>query len=226
MKERTFYVINLDNKRIGIILTLLTVMLSSFFLLGMSVGKKKATAQIAEKPDGQEMVSERYELPGIEKKDDSVKITEDMYAKPAETIPKKEAEVVDLNSAYQEKSRVSGNKITATFPGTDIAPKKEPKKAALNKTKKAKIANPSKEPVAGDTYTVQLGAFRHKKEAMALKKDLIESKKGLKPYVQKEGALYCVRIGKSKDKKELKKIIARLGQSFQTLAMIIRSKKA
>ncbi len=221
MKERTFYVINLDNKRIGVILALLSIMLTSFFLLGMSVGKKKAMTQ-TEKSEGMELVSEKYELPGLEKKEEIVK-NEDPNSQKQTDHEKKAVEMVELKPANSEKFKINNDKISASFPDSDSSPAIT-KKANIKKSKKIKMNESST--ISTEVFTVQLGAFRNKKEASTLKKELIRAKKGLNPYIQKEGAYYCVRVGKSKDKKELKKIIARLGQSFQSSAMIIRSKKA
>ncbi|MBE7410577.1 MAG: SPOR domain-containing protein [Leptospiraceae bacterium] len=229
MKERTFYVINLDNKRIGIILVLLAVMLSSFFLLGMSIGKKKAIAENPEKPESMEVVSEKYELPGMEKKSDFSPNPENSGLKHSDSLAAKKTEVIELNHSFKEEPLSGKNKLSASFPDSDFSKKpKISKKQSIKGTKEKiiKLAPRPAKVVRNETYTVQLGAFRNKKEAYSLKNSLVQSKKGLKPYIQKEGEMYFVRIGNSKDKKELKKIIDRLGQSLQASAMIIRSKKA
>ncbi|MCE9500101.1 MAG: SPOR domain-containing protein [Leptospira sp.] len=234
MKERTFYVINLDNKRIGIIMTMLIVGMCSFFLLGLSVGKRKnmnsngpATEEVAQ-PEMQ-----KYELPSAgltetpEKAETAIKL-----APEKNPVSRKNAELVDLEKLDENKDKFSKDKIQSSFPGStnEEMPRIKSKKTA--RAKKDKDSGKDQAAVTPGTnqqfFTIQLAAFTKREKALKFLKKIRKDNigKNMNPYLHKEADLYYVRIGKSETKKDMVRLLGRLTPSLQTSAMIVRNHKA
>lgn len=213
MKERTFYTINLDMKRILIVLTILVFFLGYFFFLGrVSVNKDKAknSAPIETKEI-------KTEKPPEEKTDKLSDLENISSEKTSETIELKEKEEVKPVTPVVELNEEKKTEITK--PVSKIQnkrfKKKNQKKENLNEEEKV-------------FYTIQLGAFSSEEQATKFKTNVIQKNKlGNKyiPFVQKDEDFFVVRLGRSSSKDELEKVKQNLDPKTQSYSMILSNQK-
>ncbi len=220
LKERTFYTINLDVKRIAILVSILLLLLVYSFMLGHTLGKKKAEKEIA-----QDSIESNSPLS-----------VEDEFAKttPSEKIPKKNLAVKPQDPPRSEPIEPTEESVETEIPETPEIPESKPKK------KKEKILNreakePKEAPKKGndsedepDVYSLQLGAFSTREQALKYRENLIAENrrfKKLKPFIMKNGDLFTVRMGRSLQKEEMEREKNNLGSEFKKDVLIVKIKQ-
>ena len=221
LKERTFYTINLDVKRIAILVSILILLLVYSFMLGHTLGKKKAEKEIAQ--DSIESVTPLS--------------TEDEFSKT--TPPEKVSKRIPNNKTPEVvKSEVlesTEESVETEIPETPEIPESKPKnkreKLLNREPKEPREPTPKKgndsedEP---DLYSLQLGAFSSKEQALKFKENLLSENKRfkkLRPYIMRNGDLYTVRMGKSPQKEDMEKERNNLGADFKKDVLIVKIKQ-
>ncbi|MBL0263476.1 MAG: SPOR domain-containing protein [Leptospiraceae bacterium] len=203
MKERTFYTINLDVRRIVFIVAILIGLMTYFFMLGNAMGKKSVAAKDNSAKDLAEAHHEENKTP--EKSPLKSSPEENMVpAPPEEKVDGKESEVVDLKpstdnakaipvpvSPVQEvkedltKKPVAVNPVqplpakTGQTPPVAVNPAL-PAKKALYPYPAKKVLPPAKTPIVLEEknfYTIQLGAFSSQEQANKFKDNVITKNK-------------------------------------------------
>ena len=223
MKERTFYTINLDLRRIVILSIIFLGIVAYSFGLGMTFGKKRAEK-------GQEP-----SIAGVKTEKDP----QEGFPEEKPPIRSEEEYLPQVNNG-SEKNKSAETKTAETKPApekTDV--KKEEKKTETKPPevkpveKKAEIKPPRKKKTAlkkieiedQNFYTLQLGAFSSQEQAQKFKDNVVsESKTGrFSPFVQKNGELFVVRIGKAKDRDEIEKYLKSLDARLQSTSMVVKN---
>ncbi|HMZ61816.1 MAG TPA: SPOR domain-containing protein, partial [Leptospiraceae bacterium] len=99
------------------------------------------------------------------------------------------------------------------------------KKAEIKPPRKKKTALKKIEIEDQNFYTLQLGAFSSQEQAQKFKDNVVsESKTGrFSPFVQKNGELFVVRIGKAKDRDEIEKYLKSLDTRLQSTSMVVKN---
>lgn len=238
MKERVFYVVNLDKQRIGILSLFLFALFFSFFFLGVSVGKGRSengtmpqtspastpeVVQAESKPTTEESIplpkSQNMEVPmadiagnsGIQNNATSqANLTNPYYAESSTTKDEEEerkAQVVDLTKPVVTlKKSASKHKEVAFRNQSPVKEKKSVKKEYA---------------VDEKVYTVQLGAFGTRESAETLLGQLNAQKLKMKSFIVYKNGYFVVQMGKSPNKVELQKSIAKLKPEFRSKAMVV-----
>ncbi len=219
MKERVFYIVNLDRKRISILLLFLFGLLFSFFVLGVSVGKGTAMARI-QKANLNTVSSSQ--TPSVSKS-----ILPSPSTQADEKTATNEVESSDLTLA----NKAPESKVISL----DAPPKLE------EDTKKTEELHESEEPVKilrrhtpkktivasdpGGMYTIQLAAFSTKQDAENLIRKILLNNPGTKPFLKQSGKFYLVRIGASNDRNQLKKFLEglKLDANIKKNAILVKN---
>ncbi|MCC5815518.1 MAG: SPOR domain-containing protein [Leptospira sp.] len=215
MKEKVFYIVNLDKKRISVLSLFLVGLLFSFFFLGVSVGK------------GNAIVQNRYdafpqENKKVIEKPENSESTEDQTV----TFSNKAPEILDSNKVSNEESEV----VDLQTPGENVKRQENlhQDKPAPNLQKKS----PKKQITASSntgsgSYTIQLAAFTSLSDAEFYIKRIIKDNPNLKskPFSKKSGKFYLVRIGGSNDQDELKNLLKNLkiDEKIRNQALIVKN---
>lgn len=220
MKEKIFYVVNLDKKRISVLSLFLVGLISSFFFLGVSVGKGNRIAgnlQASDKNIADKEVASPSENSLSEKKEDpkqeEVALSNiSPHANNTEEEKKPEAEVIDLEKPGENVGRQENLYQNKPTPNLN------------KKTPKNGISSPTKSQGA---YSVQLVAFNRKSDADLYLRKLSKDNARLsqKPFIVPRGKLFLVRIGKSNDKDELKKLLSKIkvDENIRKQAIIVKN---
>lgn len=206
MKERTFYTINLDIRRIVFIILVLIGLMTYFFMLGNAMGKKSVAAK--ENPKETSETTRHEETKANEKSLLKSSPEENMVpAPPEDKVDGKESEVVDLKpstdankaipvpvSPVQEvkedltKKPVAVNPVQplpaktaqpGSIPVNPVTPVLPAKKAPYAYPAKKTIA-PAKTPIVLEEknfYTIQLGAFSSQEQANKFKDNVVTKNK-------------------------------------------------
>ncbi len=245
MKERVFYVVNLDKQRIGILSLFLFALFFSFFFLGVSVGKGRSEVQ-STSPNGNTSVSlnkAQADVNSINSSEDSI---------PLPKTQNMEVPMADISSASQNQSGVStqANITNPYYAETSTAKDEEEEKKAQvidltkptsvtkkTETKQSFVAlknqSPSKPKITqkkevatnvssqGPLYTIQLGAFSTRESAENLVSKVNAEKSKSKAFIVYKTGLFVVQMGKSHDKETLSKQLNRLKSEFRSKAMIV-----
>ncbi|MCB1141881.1 MAG: SPOR domain-containing protein [Leptospiraceae bacterium] len=209
MKERTFYTINLDSKRIAVLLGILLVVLVYSFLLGYTLGKKKGQRETGG-------TGTADELSFREKESKTGKF-------PDETKKEKEKDELTEDSEDSIKSEI-----------VELKPAKENEKKEASPKESSKTKSSSSKEVVTEKltleypmyYSIQLGSFSTKSQARKFRKELIANNKiytRFKPYIIKNGNLYSVRMGRATIKEDLDKILLKLEPDLQKTAIIVKN---
>lgn len=251
MKERTFYTINLDLRRIIVMVVILIGMLSYFFILGNTMGKKSVTNK--ESNSSKELNEQPATDKHPEKSPLKPSAEENMVPAPAEGEPK-DSEIVDLKPSTpttetakpipvpvspvlevkDDLSKTAPSVPTANQPNanTVTAPTVPLKKPVYPYPVKKPVPVPVKAPLVLEEkvfYTIQLGAFSSQEQANKFKDNVMAKNKfpgKYVPYVLKQRDFFVVRVGKSTVKEELEKIVQNLDATTQASAMIVKNNKA
>ncbi|TGM91164.1 SPOR domain-containing protein [Leptospira licerasiae] len=215
MKEKVFYVINLDNKRISLLSLFLVGLLFSFFFLGVSVGRKRGQVQ-----DDLALNSNRESL-------SSSTVNQAMEESSATSAVKKEeevkfrnlppgAEVVDLRSEVSPSKKEEPSKIDVEAPSSShpekklVRKEKESKKSILTSTRKTAVHK------ADNDFFVQVAAFKTKEKADELKSSL-----GGKSYVKKtKNGYFTVRMGNFPSKEDAERSMKKLPGNLKENALV------
>ncbi|EID99636.1 SPOR domain-containing protein [Leptospira licerasiae] len=215
MKEKVFYVINLDNKRISLLSLFLVGLLFSFFFLGVSVGRKRGQVQ-----DDLALNSNRESL-------SSSTVNQAMEESSATSAVKKEeevkfrnlppgAEVVDLRSEVSPSKKEEPSKIDVEAPSSSHPEKKLVRKE--KESKKSIHTSPRKTAVhkADNDFFVQVAAFKTKEKADELKSSL-----GGKSYVKKtKNGYFTVRMGNFPSKEDAERSMKKLPGNLKENALV------
>jgi cell division septation protein DedD len=239
MREKIFYVINLDKKRIAYLTLFLAGLLSSFFFLGVSIGKTKSqqTAQANQNTPGTSPI----QTVGSDKLSDSDKNTNlednpisqsgntnENSPETASTEESGSGEIRLANRGTAGSGLASGAKKeiirldqketgSKSIPGEDVNRQEEIYKEkpapqiSQKSTPKSKTSDLDSRFSSG-IYSIQLAAFSQKSQAESYQKKLSQENpkyKGL-VFITKKGNYYLVRVGKSNQKEDLQKLLAKL----------------
>ncbi|TGK15599.1 SPOR domain-containing protein [Leptospira fluminis] len=221
MKEKVFYVINLDNKRIALLSMFLIALLFSFFFLGVSIGRKKGHVQ--------EDLSLNQ---GLEPSSSAVPTSVQPTPVASNSItsgnpPKEEeikfrnlppgTEVVDLRAETASKKEDPAK----LAPEAPSEPHKEKKIVKREKDSKkggaSSVAHKSPRKHEAGFY-VQVAAFKGKEKADELKSSL-----GGKSYVKKtKNGYYTVRMGNFSSREEADGSMKKLPSNLRGNALITK----
>lgn len=225
MKEKIFYVVNLDQKRISILAVFFTGLLFSFFFLGVSVGKGRtlANAPLPTEPEISQSLPTTDPQPTEPKQEETVQLANRSPKSDTDLLPTPsiqgqdlgKTEVIDLQAPSENTERQAQIFEKQTPP--PVVSKKTARKPSLSEDAM----------VRGGLYTIQLVAFSQKSDADFFRKKLIQDNPKLKtkPFVKQKGSLYLVRIGQSDSKDDLKKILTslKLEEKVRSQAMIVKN---
>jgi cell division protein FtsN len=197
LKERTFYTINLDARRITVIGMILLLLLVYSFILGHSIGKRKS------KEDGGE-VSKTETTKMLASNRPTIKSDEESSLDAKEELTPKKAEVIDLNETEKDEEE-------------EIPAPKPDKQTRKKKTKK-----PIEETSA--YYTLQMGAFSSEEQAQKYKEKLMaESSLSGGRYATRiiqKGELHVVQMGKFTTRTEAESTKSKLEPKVQSSAIV------
>lgn len=240
MKERTFYTINLDIKRILFLSVIFILIVGYVFLLGRSIGKKQGVAantpQDNQTPASNSTTDTKV-APEKEKaaiKNDIVPSTDDKNKTNKEEVlvkniktdeksdTKKSSSKNDALLNSQPKEIIGSEEESSEIIGEESESKpkkKKSKKKSSKKTKSTESTTPT-EPVnleRSDYYTIQVGAYSTEEAASKVKSDLSVAGD---VSIQKQGEYHAVRIGQASSKKGLDKILSKLPSQYKKLAKV------
>ncbi|ABJ79807.1 SPOR domain-containing protein [Leptospira borgpetersenii serovar Hardjo-bovis] len=233
MKEKIFYVINLDNKRILILSTFLIGLLFSFFFLGVSVGKKRAGDSNEESLALNEFKNQKiqdsipFSEPGQVEGNASAEIPEVNVNSPSnansqesvifKNIPPA-AEVVEFKKPethVEKENRTALETLSVKEPS-------DSKKTKRNEEKKSKRIS-SKSSVESGVFSLQVAAFKEKEKADGLKKSISGKEKNTKAIVKKSrNGYYTVRFGSASSKKEAESFVKLLPVKLRSGAIVVK----
>lgn len=213
MKEKTFYTINLDTKRIIILICVLILLASFIFYIGLSLGKKQSI--VKEVVGNSEELNEDYKVDPNEKA--PIKMENEIKNIAPNKPNDNNSEIIDLtdenkNSLQEEDTTVLDDKSSLDEQDNnttrDLTPKKRYKSSSKRK------------------YTIQFGAFRSRSKAYTLKDKISRIDRNVNPYIHKTRRFYTVRAGMTSNKNELKRMIEKLEPSLKEKAIIVRVPKS
>jgi cell division septation protein DedD len=227
MREKIFYIVNLDKKRISILSLFLLGLLFSFFFLGVSVGKGNAMAKSQEieqvpgdkeaKPEAaQNQVEssqneETIQLANIAPADKESGTDTNPTSQPEP----KESEVINLTTPEENIKRQE--EIFSQKKAPPMLKKHTPKKVSNSDTTSSKLG----------IYTVQLVAFTSKTDADFYVKKILKENPNLKnkPFITHRGRFFLVRIGSSSQKAELRSLLSKLNidEKIRSQALIVKN---
>jgi|JI8StandDraft_1071087.scaffolds.fasta_scaffold00316_26 cell division septation protein DedD len=232
MKERVFYVVNLDKQRIGILSLFLFALFFSFFFLGVSVGKGKTDTNVIPSPSAQtqpEIVKaesltpteEGIPLPKAQNMEvpmadiasnvsTQANVTNPYYAESSTAKDEEEerkAQVIDLtkHTATSKKTETKHKELTLR----NQSPVKEKKLAKKEVHSSEKL------------YTIQLGAFGTRDSAESFLAKVNQEKPKLKAFIIYKNNLFVVQMGKSSNKENLQKQLSKLKTETRSKAMVV-----
>ncbi len=238
MKERVFYVVNLDKQRIGILSLFLFALFFSFFFLGVSVGKGRSE-------NGQMQQQALASTPEIVQAETKATAEESIPLPKSQNMEVPMADVA-TNSGIQGNATTQANITNPYYAESSTAKDEEEERktqvvdltkpiATLKKseTKHKEVAFRNQSPVkvkksinkeySADEklYTVQLGAFGTRESAETLLGSLNAQKLKLKSFIVYKNGYFVVQMGKSPNKSELQKAIAKLKPEYKSKAMVV-----
>ncbi|TGL95108.1 SPOR domain-containing protein [Leptospira barantonii] len=244
MKEKIFYVINLDNKRILILSIFLIGLLFSFFFLGVSVGKKRAGGSAEESLTLNEIKNQEvqgsipFAEPGqipVEGSNTvaSAEIPAASVNSPANTkdsvtfknIPPA-TEVVEFKKSGTNPSSVDKENKSApeTLSVKEPESSKDSQKTKRNDEKKSKrVSSKSASDEESSGFTLQVAAFKEKEKADELKKSISGKEKNAKATVKKSrNGYYTVRFGSASSKKEAESLAKLLPAKLRSGVIVVK----
>ncbi|EMJ95343.1 SPOR domain-containing protein [Leptospira alstonii] len=246
MKEKIFYVINLDNKRILILSMFLIGLLCSFFFLGVSVGKKRAGGSGEEsltlneiknqEVQGSIPFSEPGQIP-IERNNTvaSAEIPAASVNSPSndnsrESVTFKNippaTEVVEFKKSGTSATNVEKEKGPAveTLSVKEPDHSKDSKKSKRNEEKKSKrISSKSSLDEQSAEYSLQVAAFKEKEKADELAKSISGTTKKIKANVKRSrNGYYTVRFGSDSSRKGAEGLAKFLPAKFRSGVIVVK----
>ncbi|MDV6235998.1 SPOR domain-containing protein [Leptospira ellisii] len=246
MKEKIFYVINLDNKRILILSLFLLGLLCSFFFLGVSVGKKRAGSaeeslalNDIRNPEIQSAIpfSEPGQIPAEGNDTSSAReIPAASSASPSgpnrpdsvafKNIPPA-PEVVEFKKSNNVSSSASERESKSepeTLSVKEPEGSKESKKIKRSEEKKSKrVSAKTQESEESNGYSLQVAAFKEKEKADELKKTISGKEKNTKATVKRSrNGYYTVRFGSASSKKEAEGLASKLPAKLRSGVIVVK----
>jgi cell division protein FtsN len=239
MKERVFYVVNLDKQRIGILSLFLFALFFSFFFLGVSVGKGRTDSPA--QPQTAVTLT-----PEITKADSQIQNSE-------ETIPLPKSQAMEVpmadiasipgstgsvstqanitNPYYAESSTTKDEEEERKAQVVDLTKPLTIVKKTETKRKEVALRNQSpikekrsirKEAASNEKlYTIQLGAFGTRESAESFVKKVNHEKPKSKAFIIYKNGFFVVQLGKSAHKEDLQKLVSKLRPETKSKAMIV-----
>lgn len=220
MKEKVFYVINLDNKRITLLSIFLIGLLFSFFFLGVSIGRKRGQVQ---EDLSLNSLNNSTTAPSSEPTQEQTQhIATNSPA--SQNGPREEeikfrnlppgSEIVDLRTNVSSTKKEEVAKISADAP---TEPHKEKKLVKREKeSKKSEIASRKSAHRNEGVFYVQIAAFKGHEKA-----DELKSSMGGKSYVKKtKNGYFTVRIGNFSTREDADKSIKKLPSNLKEKAIV------
>jgi cell division protein FtsN len=197
------YELVLDNRRLIIAFAVLVLICGCFFLVGFMEGKRQGYQA------GAQTASEAASKPFREESlpQDSNPAAAEPGSKPA----KEDAEAQQLNWYKNVSGQGEKPGITPPAPPDQSSRKASTETLPAKTTAKPPAASP---PAAPSSYTVQVGAFRHKDQADAEAKML--RAKGFECRIeapQSPDALYLLKVGKYRSRADAAAMKLRLEQN-------------
>ncbi|TGK34555.1 SPOR domain-containing protein [Leptospira gomenensis] len=247
MKEKIFYVINLDNKRILILSLFLLGLLCSFFFLGVSVGKKRAggaeeslALNDIRNSEIQSTIpfSEPGQVPTQTNDNVTGQIPAASSASPSgqtqnrsdsvafKNIPPA-TEVVEFKKSNNAASSVSEREPKAeleTLSVKEPETSKESKKIKRTEEKKSKrVSAKTQDSEESNGYSLQVAAFKEKEKADELKKTISGKEKNTKATVKRSrNGYYTVRFGSASSKKEAEGLATKLPAKLRSGVIVVK----
>lgn len=222
MKERVFYVLNLDNRRIFTLAIFLVAMLFSFFFLGLSVGKRQG-------------VMEAYKYDTIKPVSGNVATANNpSNSTPQEIIELKNQSAIPSNGSLNE-SIVTINEEQNTRLNTENQEPKlttyEQKKTNSSDEQKKKSAKKNNHTKSKGTvkksdnyYSLQVASFKNKEQAEKAVAQISDNDKiKSEPFVEKSGSYYLVKVGKYKKRSSAKKALTTVNKELKVNGMVVKS---
>ena len=214
MQRRTFYVVNLDIKRIIFLFMFLIATVSSFFTLGLSLGKRSTQnyAQNIELSRSEQNSNAVVEVDSQILEDNlSPNLNEPLVTQTSEpkieitsqneevTTPPTNIEVINLNpDSSQNQSPEASERIADTKPAS------------------------IQQPDLTDYFTIQLAAFTSEEGAKKLKTDIEKSNK-VEVYIERNNkGYYLVRVGREKTRSSINRILRNLKSGYKKTAIILK----
>lgn len=207
MKERTFYTINLDSRRIAILVMILVLLLVYSFILGHTIGKRKGIKEALESSEKTETNVSKLTTSTPTPTRPTIKSDEEASIDAQEEIAKQKRETIPLKS----ESRLEETE-------------EAPQKSEIEQKKK----KPKKKSESGEFFTIQLGAFGTEEQAQKFKEKVLSQSKvsggrhSLK--IEQRGELFVVTLGRYPSKEEANQAKNKLDPDFQTNAFVRPSK--
>ena len=204
MKKKVFYIVNLDLKRILFLIIFLLATISSFFTLGLTLGKKSNSSlhKISKEPNLEVASSVLNSEQNLTTQNTGLSETPENLSQ--KNIPEEKVEVIVLkeNSLSQQESQENISKEST---------EEQKNSKEIKKNTEEKIEN---------YYTIQLAAFKSKRSAEELKKT-IERRNKTKSYIVKsEKGYYLVRVGRERTKRRINRILRNLRTKYKKNAII------
>ena len=211
MKERVFYVINLDNRRIITLGLFLVALLSSLFFLGLSVGKRKGTLDAYKNTiNNQQHKVELSNISPTVTEPDNIEKTDNVYLN-EEIITTSPVSTNEKDITKTEEKIVKHEEILESRPETVV--EKTP-------VKRIKHINRTVE-----KYTIQVAAFTKESQAQRLVRKIKSNRKITSvTYIKPDGKYYMVRIGKYKNRSSIEKLQSVVNKELKVKSMILKKK--
>ncbi|WP_039948279.1 SPOR domain-containing protein [Leptospira fainei] len=220
MKEKIFYVINLDNKRITLLSIFLIGLLFSFFFLGVSIGRKRG--QVQEDLSLNSHNNSTVALSSEPTQGQTPHIAANSAA--TQNGPREEeikfrnlppgSEIVDLRTNVSSTKKEDVAKISADAPSE---PHKEKKLVKREKeSKKSEVVSRKSVHKNEGGFYVQIAAFKGREKADELKSSI-----GGKSYVKKtKNGYFTVRMGNFPSREDADKSIKKLPSNLKEKAIV------
>ncbi|XDD50970.1 SPOR domain-containing protein [Leptospira sp. WS92.C1] len=244
MKEKIFYVINLDNKRILILSLFLLGLLFSFFFLGVSVGKKRGGGSAEESltlndiknqeiqssipfsepgqipTEGNNTATTPTEIPAATTNSASNSNQSDSVT--FKNIPPA-TEVVEFKKTSSTAVEKENKSAPETVSVKEPEGSKESKKIKRSDEKKSKRISKSSSDDESNGFTLQVAAFKEKEKADDLKKSISGKEKNSKATVKRSrNGYYTVRFGSASSKKEAEELVIKLPAKLRSGVIIVK----
>ncbi|EMY78350.1 sporulation and cell division repeat protein [Leptospira weilii serovar Ranarum str. ICFT] len=243
MKEKIFYVINLDNKRILILSMFLIGLLCSFFFLGVSVGKKSAGGSGEESLTLNEIKNQEvqgsipFSEPGqiLSERNNTIEsasipaasVNSPSNGNSRESVTFKNippaTEVVEFKKSGASATNVEKENKTApeTLSVKEPDNSENSKKSKRNEEKKSKRTSSFDEKSA--VYSLQVAAFKEKEKADELAKSISGTAKKLKANVKRSrNGYYTVRFGADSSRKGAEGLTKFLPAKFRSGVIVVK----
>ncbi|MDZ4726578.1 MAG: SPOR domain-containing protein [Leptospira sp.] len=235
MKERVFYIINLDKQRIGVLSLFLFALFFSFFFLGVSVGKGRTevinqTQSVTKQEEviTNSQISLAQANPSLTNADETIPLPKSngmeipmADLQPGNTNPNFAESSTAKDEEEEKKAQVLDLTKQIPLPKKETTKRKEVAFKNLSTTKEKKISKKNQIQSSDKLYTVQLGAFGTRESSETFLAKVNEAKPKSKPFIIYKNGFFVVQIGKSSDKDQLKKMISKLPSDTRSKAMVV-----